>query len=476
MVLTIWPKQAAALESPADELFFGGAAGGGKSHYLRVDAIKWCMQVPGLQAYLFRRLYIDLKLNHMEGPQGFPVLLAPLIAQKLCAIVGGEIRFWNGSKIYLRHLQTEQSILKYMGAEIHWLGMDELTHFVDTQYRQIRGRCRVVGLPCPTKAHTTAQVANGDCQCWRGVLPRIRLSGNPGNIGHHWVKKTFVDPGPMVMHRASEEEGGALRCFIPSSITDNPSLLKQDPGYINKLKGLGDPLLIRALLEGDWEVVAGSMFGDVWRKELHTCDEFPIPAGWELWRGGDDGYSAPLAYYWFTQDPVTKTIYVIDELYRKGMLPEAASEETLKRDHQLRIRRANGHVESYGMTLTGLLDDEAFTRTGVSEKDRDISRGDAMNARGCRWVPVDKGKGSRVQRVQHLHRLLAPNENDPRGMPGVRFFRRCENAIRTIPTLPRDKHKIEDVDSEAEDHAFDGVTYGLKWKRHGAKRVAVVGF
>jgi hypothetical protein len=147
--LSLHPKQGVALRSPATEVLYGGAAGGGKSHLMRVCAILWCAAIPGLQVYLFRRIREDLFKNHMEGPHGFRAVLAPWVNCKFCRIVDDEIRFWNGSKIYLCHCKDEKDIYKYQGAEIHVLLIDELTHFTDTMYRFLRNRVRMVGLDLP---------------------------------------------------------------------------------------------------------------------------------------------------------------------------------------------------------------------------------------------------------------------------------------------------------------------------------------
>src|SRR5438105_15487470 len=91
-------KQQAALYTPATEVLYGGAAGGGKSHLMRVAAIAWAEAVPGLQVYLFRRRLPDLVKNHLEGPQGFRALLAPMTEVGAVTIVEGEIRFAQGAR------------------------------------------------------------------------------------------------------------------------------------------------------------------------------------------------------------------------------------------------------------------------------------------------------------------------------------------------------------------------------------------
>jgi hypothetical protein len=74
--LKLHPKQGEAFQTAATEVLYGGAAGSGKSHLIRVAAIYWSSAIAGLQVYLFRRIRDDLIKNHMEGPKGFRALLA----------------------------------------------------------------------------------------------------------------------------------------------------------------------------------------------------------------------------------------------------------------------------------------------------------------------------------------------------------------------------------------------------------------
>jgi hypothetical protein len=112
-------KQRLAYYSPATEVLYGGAAGGGKSLYLRISAIRWCLEVPGIQVYLFRRIQPDLKNNHLKGPTNFNVLLAPLIqsGDVVYRSQANEFEFVKtGSRIALCHCQYESDVLKYQGS------------------------------------------------------------------------------------------------------------------------------------------------------------------------------------------------------------------------------------------------------------------------------------------------------------------------------------------------------------------------
>src|SRR5215471_4195928 len=143
------PKQREAFESKATELLFGGAAFGAKSHALRLMAIIWCVQIHGLQVYLFRRIEDELIKNHIEGPHGFRKLLAPWVSAGKVQIVEREIRFWTGSKIFLCHCKDEKHRYIYHGSEMHVLLIDELTTFTELIYRYLRFRVRMVGITLP---------------------------------------------------------------------------------------------------------------------------------------------------------------------------------------------------------------------------------------------------------------------------------------------------------------------------------------
>lgn len=250
--MTFWRpsrQQEKFLRLSCFEALYGGAAGGGKSDALLIDALSFVGRGYGsaYRAILFRRTY--------------PELLSSLIirAHEIFPSYGGVWRssehvyeFPQGEVVQFAHLQHEKDVHKYQGAAFQRIGFDELTTFTEAQYRYLFSRCRSAhGVPCG-----------------------IRAATNPGNIGHKWVKKRFFPwvsdksadkarPGEILYYlpvKDSDSETqvpkgtyGALgRTFIPAKLSDNRHLVEADPGYRSRLWQL--PALERAQLEdGDWD-------------------------------------------------------------------------------------------------------------------------------------------------------------------------------------------------------------------------------
>jgi len=274
--LGLHPKQQIAFNTPATELLYGGSAGGGKSHLMRVDSIVASYKHPKLQSYLFRRLSVDLKKNHLYGPTGYQSMLEPWTRNGLARIVDDQIRFFNGSIIHLCHCEHEKDVIKYQGSEIHRLYFDELTHFTEHQYRFLRGRLRSSGI--------------------EGYTPVIRAGSNPGGVGHGWVKKTFIDKAqPFDIRQMPDDEGGLTRQFIPANLEDNPSLDLRS--YEKTLLGLGSPALVEAMRWGNWDINAGAYFPEF--GTAHVIAPFDIPDWWTRMRSFDWGSARPFSVGWW---------------------------------------------------------------------------------------------------------------------------------------------------------------------------------
>lgn len=335
--------------------------------------------------------------------------------------------------------------------------LDELTHFTESQYRYLRGRVRLGGLKVrdEVKPH----------------LPRIIGASNPGGIGHTWVKSAFIDIAPpMEIVQMAAAEGGFRRQFIPALLSDNPTMMTNDPDYADRLSGLGDPMLVRAMLSGDWDIVAGGMFDDVWDRERQIIPAFDIPPGWVIDRAFDWGDSRPFAVAWFAEADGTEatrpdgttwcpprgTLILIDEWYgwsgkpNEGcrMLASDIAAGILARESEL---TASGRIS--GPVLPGPAD------TSIFDVENGHSIAADMEAAGVMWARADKRPGSRINGWQRLRRLLSASCKHPLEEPGLFAFDHCLHFSRTIPVLPRDQRKADDVDTEAEDHLGDAIRY-----------------
>lgn len=446
--LNLHHKQSIALDTEATEVLYGGAAGGGKSHLMRVAAILWCAAIPGLQVYLFRRIREDLIKNHMEGPKGFRAMLAPWVLCGFVTIVEDQIRFWNGSKIYLCHCKDPKDVYKYQGAEIHVLLMDEVTHFLDDMYRFLRNRVRMVGIKLPKQ--------------YEGKFPRILAGANPGNVGHQFVKSTFIDGAETYeIRQMPPEEGGMKRQFIPALLEDNPSMTVDDPGYENRLQGLGSEALVRAMRYGDWDVVEGAFF-ERWDTKRHVVQPFTIPDHWLKFRSGDWGFAKPFSIGWWA--------VVSDPIQVRNKFDQPI---TLPRGCMVRYREWYG---CDGKPNVGVRLDAEEVAKGIKSREREkLSYGvfdpatfasdsgpsiaQRMADNGVHWKPADNKRVSQRGAMGGWNMMRERIKGDDDGAPMIVCFATCHDSIRTIPALQHDTSNPEDLDSDMEDHAADEWRY-----------------
>ena len=427
-------KQTQAFNSKATEILYGGAAGGGKSHLMRVIAIVLSLEVAGLQTYLFRRKSKDLEKNHLEGPKGLRAILSPLINSKRVEIVKGEIRFKNGSKIYLCHCNHTRDIYNYQGPEIHLLLIDELTHFTEEMYTFLRSRVRCVGLNIPEK--------------YKLKLPLIVAGSNPGNIGHAWVRDTFVKYAkPFSINKTPEDEGGMLRQFIPAQLEDNPSMMQDDPSYEGRLSGLGSKALVEAMRYGNWDIVAGAFFD--WRQEL-VLKPFYIPAHWPRFFSYDHGRSSPFSCGWYTVADGTvnyiprgslikyREWYGCGETKAKGLKlnPNQIAQGIIEREAE------NEHIS------TRIADPSIFGKQGT----KSVAREFAENG-----IHFTRANNDRLAGWQQIHQRIAGHYST--NIPELYFFDNCVASIDLLPALPRCERNIEDLDTKSVDHVADELRY-----------------
>jgi hypothetical protein len=466
----LYPQQARALTTPATEILYGGAMGGGKSYLMRVASIRYAIEAPGIVIYLFRRLYKELLANHIYTPGGYLEMLKPLIdaGDVKWAKTDNAFEFWNGSRIHLAHCQYEGDVYQYQGAQIQLLMVDESTHFTPFMIRFLRSRVRLGSFSVPKHLH--------------GQLPRILYGSNPGGIGHHYFKSGFVDFGANKPFRAPANEGGMLREYIPAKLSDNVIMMRNDPEYAARVKGLGDDSLVKAMIEGDWDILSSGNFADLWRPKYHVVVPFKIPSNWRIDRGYDYGSSAPAANLWFAESNGEEfldhlgrkcwvpsgSIFIIKELY----LADEKNEGLRLTGTQQAVRIANAeNSEAWGARVRpGPADTAIFS----SEPGQD-SIISMMQAQGLDYTQGDKSKGSRIKGVELMRNRLEAASRRPMEMPGIFVFNSCVHTIRTLPNLEQDPKNPEDVDTKGEDHIWDVIRYRLLRASKTVSRAPVEG-
>jgi len=447
-------KQMQVLLSPANEILYGGAAGGGKSYLIRAIAASLCYDVPNLQVYLFRRTYPDLIANHMNGYMSFPEMLAPFMEKEQVSIVDTEIRWSNGSKIHLCHCQHEKDVLKYQGAEIHVLLIDEITHFSEYMYRFLRNRVRIGGLPIPKQ--------------WNSRIPLILVGGNPGGVGHAWVKRTFIEMSKAYeCKQMPDSEGGMIRQYIPARLDDNPVLTQNDPKYLARLSGLGSDALVKAMRDGDWDVVAGAAFENLSR-DKHCIRPFAIPDWWTKWTSLDWGSTKPYAVGWYTVNEETLVLKARDnypekiigkgsiikyrELYGWNGNPDEGC-----RKESWEVAKEIAEIED-GELISYRIADSAMwaVHDGVSIAERFM---DALEQFGATNPSMERSMKDRIANYQEIRARLSLSDGEN---TGFYVFDTCHHFWRTVPDLILDeRHPEKGWDTRQEDHVIDETGYSL---------------
>src|SRR3990167_1920221 len=346
---------------------------------------------------------------------------------------GEKAIFWpNGSITEFSYLKTTDDVYTYQGREHEDISIDEVTQHEEEVVKILRASNRT------TKPE---------------IKPSMLLTGNPGGIGHGWVKRLFVD------RKLNPDEHPGDYIFIQSKVYDNEALMKADPDYIKRLKALPEDKR-RAWLEGDWDVFSGQVFAE-FRRDLHTIDPLTPASKFSHFLSMDCGYSEKSAFSSHasclipmkTEDgEVFHRVVTYQEWYGNQKYPDEWAGQIFK---TARVRKfVKGYTDpsmhnpqSDGSVPLIRLFDRVWKRKN----------------RGLRWTYLDRGSRNRIARVATVHNWMSLA---PDGMPYWLITRDCVNLIRTLPLLVYDEHRPEDVDTSQEDHAYDDLGYlltQLKW-------------
>ena len=415
------------IDATADEVLFGGAAGGGKSYGQLVDALLYALQYPESRQLILRKTYPELEHSL--------IMVSLKFYPKSICKYSSTSRKWlfvNGSVIEFGYCAAKTDVIRYQGAEYDVVRFDELTHFSEDQYTYLISRIRGVN-PYPKM---------------------VKSSTNPGGIGHNWVKQRFID-GHEPNKIYTDSQSGIKRLFIPSFVQDNVFLMNADADYINRLNQLPENER-KALLYGEWDIFDGqvftewknSSFGLKTRRWSHVIEPFDIPKEWRRYRAFDFGYSKPFAVSWYAVDHDGRA-YNYRELYGCTGTPDVGIKWTAQKIAD-EIRTIE-EKEEKGQQIIGIADPAIWNNTGSI----DGSIADMMEKRG---VYFEKGNHDRLAGKMQVHYRLAFDDD---GLPMIYFFNTCKNIIRTLPQLRYDPVRPEDVDTGQEDHLYDALKYFL---------------
>ena len=395
------------LAASETDVLYGGAAGGGKSYAMLVDPLRYAHRAAH-RGLIIRRSMPELRelidKSRELYPKAFPG----------CKYREVE-KMWNfpsGAKIEFGFLERDADVYRYQGQAYSWIGFDEITHLpTEFSWNYLASRLRTT-----------------DSE----IIPYMRCTANPGGVGAHWVKKRYIDPADY--NESFEGSDGLTRKFIPAKLDDNPYLAK-DGRYEKMLMAL-PPTQRKQLLEGNWDVNEGAAFTE-FNLEEHVIPPFEIPINWERVKGIDYGYASESACVWATIDPSDGTLIVYRELYQKGLTGQDLGYAITEMELQ------------DPFSVAGVLDTAAWNRTGTTGP----TVGETLVRQGHKLRRADK---NRIQGKIQIHEYLRVQHT---GRPKIQIFNTCPNLIREIQSIPLDSSNPEDVDTRAQDHAYDALRY-----------------
>ncbi len=421
---------------------YGGARGGGKSFASLGEF--WCHAEdwgPAATGLKLRRSREDLKDTIDVARQMYGSAAEWKDKEK-------QFRFQNGAVFHMAYLENDADAMNYQGWSLTRVYVEELT-----QYASPTGIFRLFA--------TLRTTSGARCQ--------FRATCNPGGPGHHWVKNWIIDNGAY--KPVKDAETNLIRIFIPAKISDNPQLLNNDPGYINRLRASGSAALVRAWLDGDWNVIEGAFFPE-FEPDRHVITPIRMPLHWTRFRSMDWGSASPFSLGWWI---VAQEDFIHDKRripknsiirYRewygasgpnKGLkLPaDAVAKEVVRRETDGR-----GFREPIAY---GILDPAAFAVVSGP------SVGEVFARQGVYFRRADNSRVSTPKRMGGWDQVRWRLRGDEDGDPLIFFVDHCRDSIRTLPMQQHDENRPEDLDTEGEDHAVDDIRYACMSRPFGAR-------
>lgn len=411
--LQITKKQQAFIDAKADEVLFGGAAGGGKSYGQLIDALLYALKYPKSKQLILRRTFPELEKSLIRTHLSFYPL--NIYTYNSGNHMG---KFANGSIIDFSYCDNENDVYKYQSAEYDVIRFDELTHFTESMYIYLLSRIR--------GANSNPKMA--------------KSSTNPGGVGHTWVKERFIDIGePDKVH----EVGKSKRVFIPSKVQDNKFLLSQDADYLNRLQNLSEKDQ-KALLYGDWDIYEGQFFSE-FNKDIHVCEPFVIEDHWKKYIAMDYGLDM-LAVVWIARD-TRGNAYIYKELHEPNLIISDAAKRIREVNNGDRYEYIYAPRDLWNRRQeTGKSVAQIFSENGLHLTQTSVDRVSGWMSTK-EWVKVIKEKDVETGELKKTSHL--------------KIFSNCRNLIKNLPQVQIDERNPNDVATEPHEptHIVDALRY-----------------
>lgn len=414
------PKQKAFLKAIEETpiTFYGGAKGGGKSKGLQLIMLLRRFNYPGSTGAIFRRTYSELEGNHIRPLfQAFPALREYYNESKKL------LTFPNGSTLQFCHCSNEADVDLYQGREFHDLAIDEAGQWTEAMFRKLLGSNRSSNA---------------------GVPARAVLTGNPGGIGHGWLKRLFIE------RRFNERENPKDYTFIQALVDDNQALMANDPAYVARLESEPNEALRKAYRYGDWDIFAGQFFSEI-RREVHLVKPFTIPRHWNRFGAYDFGFNHPAAFGWFCVDE-DGNVYLYRHLLQA----------------QLRIDQFAKEINQYPDTeklFPIVAGHDAWAKKSVLKTGTPPTVAEEFLNHN---VILTRANIDRIQGASQVRSHLAW-QGRPFDKPRFFIFENCQEVYDTLSRMIYDPNRPEDVlkvdasdgDPNTGDDAYDMVRYAL---------------
>lgn len=398
---------------------------------LLMDALYNAANHPGMRIGCVRRTYPELE-------ESFIAQLAKWqYGAALESVMSSKPR-WNGTKRQL--ILSNGAVVNFIYAE----NLVDATRIQGAEYQAFYIDEAQL-MPPEVIQHLEERLRSGN-----KMLPIIgmRLSANPGNIGHKYLKDRFVKPTNYGKKRVATEINeitGKTRqvAFVVSKVTDNPYI---DEGYINILDSIPDKQRRAAMRDGNWDAMVG-MYFEQWDNARHVVPYFPIPKEWQRYAGIDYGFSNEWAVIWVAPDNDGR-LWGYREIYASGVL---------SRDQAKIILETEGAAGEFDVVRVA--DPSMWGQRGTP-----LTVSDDYGQMGC---GIYKADNDRINGWSVVHRYLNDGpaceyhrSMDWKTCPMFHVFgETCPMFIETIPTIVRDPNKPEDALKGPGDHLGDAFRY-----------------